>query len=395
MVLGLSTLILGGLSWAQCPEDTVDQGNCDTLHVTCFDCERTPGTGPFHIQVPILVTHDQTAPLDSIAGFVIPMSWTRTNPTAFCSLSAYWNTNSTLYLYPDFSTRSVFRHIVNPADSTDTLMHNRMAHLADDFTGRDWDSRIVDVSTADQYARVSLIATGTADQGWWEGDRVLLYTLTYVVEDSMHICLDSAHWPPTGQLLYTRADARSYVPRHDLPHCIWIGPPRMQVISPNGGEIWGVGTTQQITWVAENYVGSKSNVKLEYSTNSGGSWLPIEESVPDTGSYDWTVPATLSENCRVKVSDPTDGDPFDISDADFSIREPDFSIEAVPDSQEVQASFSVDYDIILTSLYGFESACDLNVTGLPSGANASFDLKVSSCSNPSNFPCNSTTSSSS
>ncbi|UCB53028.1 MAG: right-handed parallel beta-helix repeat-containing protein [Candidatus Zixiibacteriota bacterium] len=373
VVFGLSILIWCGLSWAQCPEDTVDHGNCDTLHVTCFDCERTPGTGPFHIQVPLLVTHDQTAPVDSIAGFVIPLSWTRTNPSAFCSLSAYWNTNSTLYLYPDFSTRSIFRHIVNPADSTDTLLHNRMAHLADDFGGRDWDSRIVDVSTDEAYARVSVISTGTQDQGWWEGDRILLLTLTYVIEDSMHICLDSAHWPPTGQLLYTRADARSYVPRHDLPKCLWIGPPRMQVLSPNGGETWGVGTTQQITWITENYEGSKSNVKLEYSTNSGGSWLPIETSTPDTGSYAWIVPSTLSNNCRVRVSDPADEDPFDVSDADFSIVEPDFNLEAEPDTQEVQASYSVDFDVILTSLYGFASSCTLTVAGLPSGALASFD----------------------
>ena len=372
VVFGLSVLIWSALSQAQCPEDMLDRGECDTLHVTCFDCERTPGTGPWNVQFPLLVTHDQTVPDDSIAGFVIPLTWTQTNPSAFCSLSAYWNATSTLSVYPDFP-RSVFRHILNPADSTDTLMHNRMAHIAEDFMGRDWDSRIVDVSTDEAYARLSVIATGSQDQGWWEGDRVLLLTLTYVIEDSMHICIDSTHWPPTGQLLYTRADARSYVPRHDMPQCFWIGPPRMQVLSPNGGETWGVGTTQQITWIAENYEGSKSNVKLEYSTNSGGSWLPIESSVPDTGSYAWTVPSTLSDNCRVRVSDPVDGDPSDISDADFSILEPDFSIGAEPDSQEVQASFSVDFDVILTSLYGFASSCSLTVTGLPSGATASFN----------------------
>ncbi|MGB2769175.1 MAG: hypothetical protein WBC88_05555, partial [Candidatus Zixiibacteriota bacterium] len=372
VVFGLSILIWSSLSWAQCPEDTVDRGDCDTLHLTCFDCERSQGAGPFHVQVPLLVTHDQTIPDDSIAGFVIPLTWTRTNPSAFCSLSAYWNTTSTLYLYPDFP-RSVFRHIVNPADSTDTLLHNRMAHMAEDFMGRDWDSRIVDVSTDEAYARISIIATGTQDQSWWEGNRVLLLTLTYVIEDSMHVCLDSTHWPPTGRLLYTRADSRSYVPRHDLPQCLWIGPPRMQVLSPNGGETWGVGTTQQITWIAENYDGSKGDVKLEYSTNSGGSWLPIESSVPDTGSYAWIVPSTLSDNCKVRVSDPADGDPFDISDADFSIVEPDFTIEAEPDTQEVQASFSVDFDVILTSLYGFSSPCLLTVDGLPSNSNASFN----------------------
>jgi len=114
-------------------------------------------------------------------------------------------------------------------------------------------------------------------------------------------------------------------------------------------------------------------VKIEYSTNSGASWLPVTNSTPDTGSYLWIVPATVSNNCRVKISDPVDGDPYDVSDADFSIAEPDFTIEAEPDTQEVQASYSVDFDIILTSLYGFASSCTLTVSGLPSGATASFD----------------------
>jgi hypothetical protein len=89
----------------------------------------------------------------------------------------YWNANSTLYVFPDFS-RSIFRHILNPGDPTDTLMHNRMAQMAADFGGRDWDTRIVDVNTDDAYARLSVVATGTADQKWWEGDRILLATFT-------------------------------------------------------------------------------------------------------------------------------------------------------------------------------------------------------------------------
>ncbi|UCB51671.1 MAG: hypothetical protein JSV10_06685, partial [Candidatus Zixiibacteriota bacterium] len=87
IVLALSILLLGTFSWAQCPEDTDDRGNCDTLNVTCFDCEQTPGSGPWQIHFPILVTHDQTQWEDSLAGFVTPLAWTRTNPTKYCSLS--------------------------------------------------------------------------------------------------------------------------------------------------------------------------------------------------------------------------------------------------------------------------------------------------------------------
>ncbi|MGB2979840.1 MAG: hypothetical protein WBC77_01155, partial [Candidatus Zixiibacteriota bacterium] len=102
-VCALSILAFSAFSWAQCPEDTVDRGDCDTLIVTCLDCEQTPGTGPWQVRFPLLVTHDQTDPDDSIAGFVIPIGWTRTNPTKYCSLSLYWNANSTLYVFPDFS----------------------------------------------------------------------------------------------------------------------------------------------------------------------------------------------------------------------------------------------------------------------------------------------------
>ena len=35
------------LAQAQCPEDANDRGECDTLNVTCLDCEQTPGTGPW------------------------------------------------------------------------------------------------------------------------------------------------------------------------------------------------------------------------------------------------------------------------------------------------------------------------------------------------------------
>jgi hypothetical protein len=226
IVFAFSVLILGTFSWAQCPEDSVDRGECDSLIVTCLDCEQTPDTGPWHVRFPLLVTHDQTVPDDSVAGFVIPISWTRTNPAKYCSLSAYWNASSTLWVFPDFN-RSIFRHILNDSDPTDTLMHNRMAQMAADFSNRDWNTIVVDLRsdyvTDSVWARLSLVATSTEDQKWWEGDRVLLSTLTFVVEDTMTICMDSTFWPPTGHILWSRADAKTYTPRDNLPKCFTVG----------------------------------------------------------------------------------------------------------------------------------------------------------------------------
>ncbi len=369
VICAFSALMLSASSWAQCPEDPNDRGECDTLNVICLDCTvDTAVAGPYNVRFPLLVTHDQTQAGDSIAGFAVPLAFTHTNPSAYCSVSHYWNTTSMLYMYPDFD-RSIFRHMM---DGSDTLYANRMAQLEGDFSYRGWDYVFLDLDGTSHFW-LSLVPTGSQDQRWWESDRVLLATMTMRVEDTMHVCVDSTFWPPATKLSYSRSDGVLYTPRDNLPYCFWVGAPRMQVISPNGGEAWGVATTQEITWLSENFGKAKANVKIEYSTNSGGNWITVESSVPDTGSYSWLVPDTPSENCRVKVSDAADGEPYDISDADFSIVQPDFTIEAEPDTQEVQASYSVDYDVILTSLYGFASSCTLTVAGLPAGAAASFD----------------------
>jgi len=90
------------------------------------------------------------------------------------------------------------------------------------------------------------------------------------------------------------------------------------LLSPNGGEEWVVGTTQNITW--KN--GNVSNVKLEYSTNNGSSWTTIiSNTSATTGSYSWTVPDSLSTNCLVKISDVTDPGIADQSNAVFSIKQ--------------------------------------------------------------------------
>jgi hypothetical protein len=208
-------------SWAQCPEDTVDRGECDTLHVICYDCERdTSEVGPYFVQFPLLVTHDQTCPNDSICSFIIPLSYTHTNPSAYCSLSQYWNTFSMLWVFPDFSTRSIFRHIV---EGSDTLYHNRMALLDGDFSFRGWDFVIIDLDGTSHFW-LSVFPTGPQDQLWWEGQRVLLATMTFRVQDTMQICLDTTFWPPNANLTFYRMDVGEYVPRDNLPHCFSVGP---------------------------------------------------------------------------------------------------------------------------------------------------------------------------
>ncbi len=90
----------------------------------------------------------------------------------------------------------------------------------------------------------------------------------------------------------------------------------IQVLSPNGGEEWVVGSEHDITWTSMNFTG---NVKIEYSTNGGTDWMPIISSTENDGIHLWTIPDDPSTDCLVKVSDAADGNPWDVSDAPFTI----------------------------------------------------------------------------
>lgn len=94
-------------------------------------------------------------------------------------------------------------------------------------------------------------------------------------------------------------------------------PPSITVNSPNGGEIWEVGSTQTITW---SPVSIEGNVIIEYSPDGGNSYNEIESNPVDDGSYNWIVPDTPSDNCLVRISSGTSDDsPSDTSDEVFSI----------------------------------------------------------------------------
>ncbi len=95
-----------------------------------------------------------------------------------------------------------------------------------------------------------------------------------------------------------------------------------RVTSPNGGEEWEVGSTQAITWSGS---GDINSLMIEYSPDNGNTWSTIIASVGNRGTYDWLIPATVSNECLVRVSANDGGGdpkPTDISDAVFSIVPP-------------------------------------------------------------------------
>ncbi|PKL82438.1 MAG: hypothetical protein CVV24_10090 [Ignavibacteriae bacterium HGW-Ignavibacteriae-3] len=100
-----------------------------------------------------------------------------------------------------------------------------------------------------------------------------------------------------------------------------IGPPgTIKIVTPNGNDTWITGTASDIKWTSENVV----NVKIEYTTNAGGSWNTIVNSTPSIGSYTWqNIPdANNSLQCRIRVSEAQYGAPSAISADNFAIMRP-------------------------------------------------------------------------
>ena len=104
----------------------------------------------------------------------------------------------------------------------------------------------------------------------------------------------------------------------------------INITAPNGGEKWTEGENHNITWSS---IGTITNVKIDYSTNNGGSWNSLASNIANDGSYTWLVPNIPSVNCLVWISDAANADTLDTSNAVFTIFNP-----AAPDVQTLAAA---------------------------------------------------------
>ncbi|MFH0777141.1 MAG: T9SS type A sorting domain-containing protein [Candidatus Eisenbacteria bacterium] len=78
-------------------------------------------------------------------------------------------------------------------------------------------------------------------------------------------------------------------------------PPSVAIVAPDGGEKWGVGSEQEITWVASDNFAVDS-VSLYYSIDGGASFPHTIASGEENDSvYTWVIPDTPSDSCVVKI----------------------------------------------------------------------------------------------
>lgn len=101
----------------------------------------------------------------------------------------------------------------------------------------------------------------------------------------------------------------------DNPFTIQI--PTIRLISPNGGEKWKFGTSQNITWESENL----DLINIEYSINNGSQWKTIISSISASlGSFNWMIPNEESDLVIIRISDASNLNLFDTNDTKFTIE---------------------------------------------------------------------------
>jgi len=261
LLFAMLVLVFCNSSWAQCPEDALDLGICDTLYVvpcsttdTCYVvkhpfpdtiCINKPGEKfPCFMYVHLFVTHDSNTYWwedqeiwiqDSIKAFVLPLIFWHQEVSGMDADSVIfpyefmsWNNIDVNPFFP-WMDRSMFRHFVDP--STGDTVYNRMLQMVE--AGKTawtmYDSPDIDTFSCEGdsgYVPFSSVHMSATAQAWGKGGRVLLATYTFKVfmaeGDTTEICFDSTFWPPGSQLTLIRNDGAVYFPRHLLPKCFKV-----------------------------------------------------------------------------------------------------------------------------------------------------------------------------
>lgn len=115
-------------------------------------------------------------------------------------------------------------------------------------------------------------------------------------------------------------------------YLVWYFEPASELVLtyPNGGEGFAPNDIETIRWDAQS---SSAGFGLEYTTDNGMNWTSIATGIPATQRYyNWTPPAALSGECRVRVTQNSLSDQSDMNFTIIGITPAINVIWACPDS---------------------------------------------------------------
>lgn len=151
------------------------------------------------------------------------------------------------------------------------------------------------------------------------------------------------------------------------------GPFRM--LSQNAGEIYEIGSVQEITWDVAGTNAAPINTQLVdiYLSSDGGLSFPylLSEDLPNTGTAQVQMPRVPTPFTRLMVR-ASDNIYFGINQSDFTLNEVPFLLYF--DALQAQACLPEDiaFEFTYQTFGGFEDPVALEVTGAPQGLTAIF-----------------------
>jgi hypothetical protein len=115
--------------------------------------------------------------------------------------------------------------------------------------------------------------------------------------------------------------------------------PFMRVLQPNGGESISTGRVYQIRWDAVPF-GNFESVTIEFRKNDMSAWETLAGGAANTGGFAWTpTVAQVTDKGRIRVTANSAPGRVDISDADFTVKEPAINVTA-PASNDIWYTYT-------------------------------------------------------
>ncbi len=225
---------------------------------------------------------------------------------------------TTSYTFSGVDTSKQFYFKLFPYNGTSTLRNYKTTGLADTLSllqpvgGESWGaattqqiiwSSIAIANVKLEYTTnggtnwTTIIASTPASTGYYD------WTVPSTISSSYKIRITDASTPSR-----TATSASTF--------SVTSSSATVTLTSPVGGENWFVGASHNITWSSAMI----TNIKIEYSTDSGSSWITVIASTSaSTSTYSWTVPNTISSTCYVKLSDASNAAVSSMSSGTFTI----------------------------------------------------------------------------
>jgi YVTN family beta-propeller protein len=91
----------------------------------------------------------------------------------------------------------------------------------------------------------------------------------------------------------------------------------VNVVAPNGGEVWRGSTLQTIRWSANGFSG---NVRIQLSRDGGTTWKTIINKTANSGSVQWKVRKPVTSQAKIRICSIASPSICDTSDSTFTIQ---------------------------------------------------------------------------